>query len=107
MRETTALGAAIAAGLAAGIWKSPEEMKAKISGSAKFGMEFKPQMDPAIVQKKFYHWNRAVDRSLGWVESEERIKQTESLLWKNLPSFVFGAAIGAVVAIGLMKSLPR
>ncbi len=62
--ETTALGAAYAAGLAVGFWKSQEDL-------AKNWMVDKrwlPQMDPEISKSLYSKWKKAVDRTLDWVE---------------------------------------
>jgi glycerol kinase len=61
--ETTALGAAYAAGLAAGFWKTQEELKANWILSK----EWKPQMDVEKREKYFKEWKKAVERSIGWM----------------------------------------
>ncbi|OPZ62752.1 MAG: Glycerol kinase [Candidatus Aerophobetes bacterium ADurb.Bin490] len=61
--ETTALGAAYAAGLAAGFWKDKDEIR-KNWAPAK---EWKPQMAPEKREKYFSEWKKAVERSKGWV----------------------------------------
>lgn len=65
IRETTALGAALLAGLAAGFWRSLDE----ISKAYENGNVFEPVMD---VQKRtalLHDWNRAVERCMKWVEN--------------------------------------
>jgi len=63
MRETTALGAAIAAGLASGVWKSIEELKdVNIEGSTKF----KPTITKDESVRRFARWTKAVEMSKGW-----------------------------------------
>ncbi|KAH8600379.1 hypothetical protein B0O99DRAFT_610582 [Bisporella sp. PMI_857] len=72
MRETTALGAAIAAGFAVDIWKEFAELKEINVNDRKI---FKPAMDPKISAAMFKKWEQAVEMSRGWVlqnsESDE------------------------------------
>lgn len=62
--ETTALGAAMLAGLAVGVWKDEKEL-AEIwhSGSA-----FIPEHDESKASKALSLWHKAVKRSSGWAE---------------------------------------
>jgi glycerol kinase len=62
--ETTALGAAYAAGLAVGFWKSVEDLR---SNWAK-DKEWKPQMDAALRDKEYKGWKKAVTRTFDWIE---------------------------------------
>jgi len=62
--ETTALGAAYAAGLAVGFWKNYDELRANW-GKDK---EWKPQMDAARREKLFSGWKKAVTRTFDWME---------------------------------------
>ncbi|KAG5925612.1 hypothetical protein E4U42_004136 [Claviceps africana] len=63
MRETTALGAAIAAGFAAGIWESFDDLKdVNTQGSTLF----KPQISAQDASKRFETWEKAVQMSKGW-----------------------------------------
>ncbi|TAQ87409.1 hypothetical protein B7494_g4264 [Chlorociboria aeruginascens] len=69
MRETTALGAAIAAGFAVGIWMELDELK-QINQEDR--TIFKPQLDKKISEKRFKKWEQAVEMSRGWIlENEE------------------------------------
>jgi len=62
--ETTALGAAYAAGLAVGVWSGEEELRALWSCDR----QWQPSM-PAERRELLYRmWQRAVERSFGWVE---------------------------------------
>ena len=62
IRETTALGAAYLAGLAAGVWRSREEIRGQWTLERRF--------DPGISQAERdllrQGWTRAVDRAKGW-----------------------------------------
>ncbi|KAI0022895.1 glycerol kinase [Xylariomycetidae sp. FL0641] len=82
MRETTALGAAISAGLAVdGCWDSLEELM-KLTQNKPGRVNFEPDMDKKRVQNMYDNWNRAVEMSRGWVrinpEEELAVEQTET-----------------------------
>jgi glycerol kinase len=62
--ETTALGAAYAAGLAVGFWKEVEDLRANW-GKDK---EWDPKMDRAEVEKEYKLWKKAVTRTFDWME---------------------------------------
>jgi len=62
--ETTALGAAFLAGLAVGFWKN----KTDILSHWQPDKEFTPQMDTEKRKELYSGWQRAVDRSRGWIE---------------------------------------
>ncbi|KAG2165826.1 glycerol kinase [Aureobasidium pullulans] len=68
MRETTALGAAIAAGFAVDIWKEFSELKAI---NQKNRMVFEPEVTPEESQKMFKKWDRAVSMCRGWLDVDE------------------------------------
>ena len=63
MRETTALGAAIAAGFAVGVWKNFDELK-EINREER--MYFKPGMSRRKADRMYKKWNKAVEMSRGW-----------------------------------------
>ena len=64
--ETTALGAAFLAGLAVGYWNGLEELAA----CWQLDREFNPAMADKDRDKHYAQWQRAVNRSLGWVQPE-------------------------------------
>jgi glycerol kinase len=66
--ETTALGAACLAGLAVGFWRDAGEVAANWA----LDRRFEPRMDPARRERLLRGWQRAVQRSLAWVEPDER-----------------------------------
>ena len=67
MRETTALGAAIAAGFAVGVWKEFSELK----GINRDGRTtFRPKTTEASREKLYANWERAVERSKGWLNND-------------------------------------
>ncbi|KAJ2797958.1 Glycerol kinase [Coemansia furcata] len=63
MRETTALGAALAAGLGAGVWESEEELRriAQSNVSA-FWSRITDEKRDEMLQG----WEKAVERSFNW-----------------------------------------
>src|SRR5215211_3960582 len=63
--ETTALGAAYAAGLAVGFWKNVEDLR---SNWAK-DKEWNPTMDETLRDKEYKGWKKAVTRTFDWVEA--------------------------------------
>ncbi|HEU4330944.1 MAG TPA: FGGY-family carbohydrate kinase, partial [Lapillicoccus sp.] len=62
--ETTALGAAYAAGLAVGFWSNTDEMRANWNEAKRWSPEWsQEQRDAAYAQ-----WKKAVQRTLDWVD---------------------------------------
>ena len=64
VRETTALGAAYLAGLAAGVWKDREEIKKLWACDVCYA----PQMEEERRRALLAGWHRAVGRSRSWAE---------------------------------------
>jgi glycerol kinase len=62
--ETTALGAAYAAGLAVGFWKNLDELRLHWGQER----EWKPRMESAQREKLYDGWKKAVTRTFDWVE---------------------------------------
>ncbi len=62
--ETTALGAAYAAGLAVGFWRSTADIVDNWSAEKRWH----PAMDRAEADGLYHNWQKAVARSLGWAE---------------------------------------
>ena len=62
--ETTALGAAYAAGLATGFWSNTDELKANWNESRRW----EPQWDQQQREDGYAGWKKAVQRTLNWVE---------------------------------------
>ena len=65
--ETTALGAALLAGLAVGVWKDMEEIRRVWA----MDLALEPQMEEAERRKVLAGWHKAVERSMNWIEPEE------------------------------------
>lgn len=71
MHETTALGAAVAAGFAIGIWKDFSELEhMNRANSASFSPSISPKASGRLYQK----WSKAVKMSRGWREFNEPIE---------------------------------
>jgi glycerol kinase len=64
VKETTALGAAYAAGLATGFYASVEDLRARWS----VDRTWKPRMDPERRERMYGFWKKAVTRSFDWLE---------------------------------------
>jgi glycerol kinase len=62
--ETTALGAAYAAGLAVGFWSTVDDLRQNWAKDK----EWDPKMDPAERDKEYRFWKKAVTRTFDWVE---------------------------------------
>ena len=62
--ETTALGAAYAAGLAVGFWRGAED----IAAHWRPGRRWNPVMTALERERLVASWEKAVERSLGWAE---------------------------------------
>ena len=63
--ETTAMGAAYLAGLAAGFWPSAEALKDNLLAPT----VFEPGMSPAERSERLYGWEKAVRCSFGWAHA--------------------------------------
>ena len=62
--ETTALGAAYAAGLAVGYWAEIEDLRENWARDA----EWAPKMDADLREKEYAQWKKAVTRTFAWVD---------------------------------------
>jgi glycerol kinase len=60
--ETTALGAAYAAGLAVGFWSDQDELRERWSEDKRW----EPEMDEEEREAGYARWRKAVERSLDW-----------------------------------------
>ena len=66
--ETTALGAAFAAGLAVGFWNDTDDVATVIGAAGRWA----PRQDAAERDGAWRDWHKAVDRSLGWVTNDDQ-----------------------------------
>jgi len=62
--ETTALGAAYAAGLAVGYWKNLDDLRQNWG----IAQTWTPKMEEEKRSKLYKGWKKAVERSFGWEE---------------------------------------
>jgi glycerol kinase len=62
--ETTALGAAFAAGLAAGFWSDQDELRERWSEDKRW----EPDMDDEERRRSYAKWKKAVERTFDWAE---------------------------------------
>jgi len=67
--ETTALGAAYAAGLATGVWHDLDELRSHW----REGKRWEPQMAGDERDRRIRMWRKAVRRSFDWVDDDARI----------------------------------
>ena len=65
--ETTALGAAYAAGLATGFWKDTDELRTNWQESRRWS----PTWSERRREEGYAGWTKAVERTLGWVDVDE------------------------------------
>ncbi|WP_377272587.1 glycerol kinase GlpK [Peterkaempfera sp. SMS 1(5)a] len=70
--ETTALGAAYAAGLAVGFWPDVETLRANWHRAA----EWTPRMDQETRDREYRNWLKAVERTMGWVDEDDAPAQS-------------------------------
>ena len=66
IRETTALGAAYLAGLATGVWRDKEDIRAQWT----LDRLYQPQMEEGQRGRLLAGWRKAGDRASGWAEEE-------------------------------------
>jgi len=66
--ETTALGAAYAAGLAVGFWAEVEDLRANWAKDK----EWTPKLDESLREKEYKLWKKAVTRTFDWIDAEVR-----------------------------------
>ncbi|HEY7621108.1 MAG TPA: glycerol kinase GlpK [Solirubrobacteraceae bacterium] len=65
--ETVSLGAAYAAGLAVDFWPDIEGLRANWHKAA----EWLPGMEPAVREKGYRKWRKAVQRTMDWVDDDD------------------------------------
>nr|XP_034970732.1 LOW QUALITY PROTEIN: glycerol kinase [Zootoca vivipara] len=81
MPETTALGAAMAAGAAegVGVWSlNPADFTAVTSE------RFEPQINPEESESRYSRWKKAVQKSMGWETTEPQV-DSETSIFCSLP----------------------
>ena len=63
--ETVSLGAAYAAGLAVGYWPDLAGLRSNWHRAG----QWLPAMDPAVRDREYANWQRAVERTLDWIQT--------------------------------------
>ena len=66
MTESTAAGAAYMAGLATGVWKDLEDLESH----HEIDRVFEPGMNDGERKKLVHWWNKAIERTLDWMEDD-------------------------------------
>ncbi|MGH9358232.1 MAG: hypothetical protein ACRD1O_03530, partial [Terriglobia bacterium] len=69
--ESTALGAALLAGLSTGFWSNDEDLRKQLEDCGGLRQRsgkrrFDPQLDPAHREELYKGWRRAVERARDW-----------------------------------------
>ncbi|MGW5358868.1 glycerol kinase GlpK [Actinopolymorpha pittospori] len=65
--ETTALGAAYAAGLAVGYWSGEDDLRANWQEAKRWT----PRMEESVRERDYAQWKKAVTRTFDWVAGED------------------------------------
>lgn len=65
--ETTALGAAYAAGLAVGFWRNTDELEQNWQEDKRW----EPSWTEQHRERGYREWKKAVSRTLGWIELDD------------------------------------
>ncbi|MGF1564187.1 MAG: glycerol kinase GlpK [Flavobacteriales bacterium] len=63
--ESTAMGAAYLAGMAAGVWTRADLLRIHANATT-----FRPKMEGKTVSKLYHGWKKAVQRSMHWLDDE-------------------------------------
>ncbi len=71
--ETTALGAAYAAGLAVGFWKDRDELRANWQEDKRW----EPAMEKSERERLLRNWAKAVSKTLDWVDDDTEASPTQ------------------------------
>uniref|UniRef100_A0A7N8Y9S2 Probable glycerol kinase n=1 Tax=Mastacembelus armatus TaxID=205130 RepID=A0A7N8Y9S2_9TELE len=82
MPETTALGAAMAAGAAEGVsvWSlNPEDLTEVTSE------KFEPQINPEESEYRYARWKKAVQKSMNWETTEPVVSSCETSIFSSVP----------------------
>ncbi|MFE0027519.1 glycerol kinase GlpK [Amycolatopsis sp. NPDC059021] len=66
VNETTALGAAYAAGLAVGFWKTEDDIRTNWAKDK----QWDPSMDEARRESEYRNWKKAVTKTFDWITDE-------------------------------------
>ncbi len=64
--ETTALGAAYAAGIAVGVWSGTDDVTRNWGEDKRW----EPSEPAEEIERRYRRWKEAVQRTLGWVDGD-------------------------------------
>jgi glycerol kinase len=70
--ETTCLGVAHAAGLVTGVWPDLDALR----GEWRRAGEWTPKIDPAVRDRMWRKWRKAVERAKGWLDEDDEPDET-------------------------------
>jgi len=115
VQETTAMGAAFAAGLAVGVWRDTQEIKT-LWNQAEI---FVPLMSEGKREHNWKGWKKAIKRSLDWIETEEEEDFVDASEWIDVndsaksiktttdedPSPPIGNRFGVVISLVLASAV--
>jgi glycerol kinase len=96
VQETTAIGAAFAAGLAIGLWKDLNEIR-ELWHIAKI---WTPQMPKDERDKNWHGWQKAVTKSMGWVDEDDNVVTNPDERARPLQIESNGCGTKVVFAVG-------
>jgi glycerol kinase len=88
--ETTALGAAYAAGIAVGVWASTEEVARQWSEDRRM----RPASTALERSERMAQWSRAVERAKGWLAEDAPVREDST--WVR--QWAIASAVGVLVA---------
>ena len=92
--ETTAQGAAYAAGLAVGFWSGFGELKENWA----VDKTWQPQMEQGARKKQYRGWKKAVERTFGWLGRFRRLARDYERLASTLEGWHWLAFIVLALA---------
>lgn len=93
VQETTAMGATFAAGLAVGIWKDLNEIR----GLWQVAETWTPKMSDEEREKNWHGWQKAVSKSMGWIE--EQVDEEGDEFYDVLTEDVAGATLSRGIVL--------
>lgn len=99
--EMTALGAALAAGLATGVWQDLSQLPSSPTTT------FVPQMTSDERDRRYGRWREAVKRSMHWEGHQEQERGKDKKKRKAALTFALGVITGSVVSAALLIALRR
>ena len=77
IKQTTALVASYAAGLAVGFFKDVEELRANWA----LDYIWRPHMEEGVREETYRMWKKAITRSFDWVEDAPKNAQPPQTHW--------------------------